>query len=392
MLAIDPRSFIIVSTCLGLLCAFLCFVLRHSFPRNIHGLEGWGSACLVLVMSSVLFGARGYLSVFYSSYAANILVITGILLMHRSLRAFNNWPPRHRYEVAVVLAAAALLVWPTFIDDNYRLRIIIVSVINAGVFLAAGLTISPMPAKRFVEYFTQIVFFLTAAVSALRCVAALLSVGLANPLTDNSSIQFVYMATFSFSILSLSMGFIMMVNRRLHLQLEATALHDGLTGVFTRTAFFESANRELARTQRTGENAALLMIDLDNFKRINDRFGHLAGDHVLIDFVRRVRQVLRPHDLFGRYGGEEFVLLLPAMNQAEGREIAHRICELCQQASDSGTPPYTVSIGVTTIAPGSDDVNAFFGQADAALYRAKANGKNRCEVHARDLELARASG
>lgn len=381
MLGFDPRSFIIISTCLGLLCAFLCFVLRSSFPRNIQGLYGWGTACLVLVASSVLFAARESIDVLYSSYVANILVATGIALMHRSLRQFAGQPQRHRYEVAAIVAVAVLLVWPTFILDDYRLRIVVVSTVNAGLFVASAFVISRMPAKGFVEHFTQSVFLITAVVSIARCGFALLSPRTLQPLTDTTSIQYVYLATFSFSILALSLGFIMMVNRRLQLQLQAAALHDGLTGIFTRTAFFDSANMELARCHRSGDTVSLLMIDIDDFKSINDCFGHLNGDRVLVEFVNRTRQVLRSHDLFGRYGGEEFVALLPATDQKQAHDVAGRICAICQKASDTGGPAFTVSIGIATIQPNGEDVSTILAQADAALYRAKANGKNRYESH-----------
>jgi diguanylate cyclase (GGDEF)-like protein len=381
MLGFDPRSFIIISTCLGLLCAFLCFVLRSSFPRNIQGLYGWGTACLVLVASSVLFAARERIDVLYSSYVANVLVVSGIVLMHRSLRQFTGQQQRHRYEVAAIVAVAALLVWPTFIHDDYRLRIVVVSTVNAGLFFASAWVISRMPAKSVVEYFTLWVFLLTAIVSAARCGAALLSLGTLQPLTDTTFIQYVYLATFSFSILALSLGFIMMVNRRLQRQLEAAALHDGLTGILTRTAFFDSANMELARCHRSGDTVSLLMIDIDDFKSINDCFGHLNGDRVLIEFVSKTRQVLRSHDLFGRYGGEEFVALLPVTDQQQAHDVAGRICAVCQHANGTGTTPFTVSIGVATITPNGEDVSTILAQADAALYRAKANGKNRFEFH-----------
>ena len=381
MLGIDPRSFIIISTCLGLLCAFLCFVLRNSFPRSIQGLHCWGTACLVLVASSVLFAARERIDVLYSSYFANILVVSGIALMHRSLRQFTGQRQRHGCEAAAIIAVAVLLVWPTFIHDNYRLRIVIVSTVNAGLFGASAFVISRISAKSFVEYFTQFMFLITAVVSVARCGVAILSPGTAQPLTDTSSVQYVYLATFSFSILTLSLGFIMMINRRLQLQLEAAALHDGLTGIFTRTAFFDSANMELDRCQRSGDTASLLMIDIDDFKLINDCFGHLNGDRALVDFVNKTRQVLRSHDLFGRYGGEEFVALLPATDQKQAHDVAGRICAICQQSNTADRNGFTVSIGVVTIQPNGEDVSDFLAQADAALYRAKANGKNRFESH-----------
>lgn len=381
MLGIDPRSFIIVTTCLGFLCACLCFILRRSFPRDIEGITEWGTACIVLVVASALFASRQHLNIFFGSYLANVLFVAGIALMHRSIRKFTAQPYRQRLETATVLAMAALLVWPTFVHDDYRFRIVIVSVVNACFFLASAFAITRMSAKGFVEYFTQFIFVATALVLAVRCGVTLLAPNTLQPLTNTSFIHYVYLATTSFSILALSLGFIMMINRRLQQRLEAAAFHDGLTGVFTRTAFFDSANMELARCHRSGDKVSLLIIDLDDFKSINDRFGHLGGDGVLIDFVNRTRQVLRSHDLFGRYGGEEFVALLPATDQKQAHEVAGRICAICQRSGEAGATAFTVSIGVATVQPGGEYIGAILAQADAALYRAKRNGKNRYESH-----------
>jgi hypothetical protein len=254
MLGFDPRSFIIISAGLGLLCGFICFVLRRSVPPDIQGLNHWGLACLVMVLSSFLFAARGSLGVFYSSFLANILVVSGIAMMHRSLRLFTGHARNRAHYVALIATLAILLVWPTFIHDNYRIRIVIVSAVDAGLFVASAFVIQRMRQKSFTEYFTQCVFFATAAVSAFRCAAAVGAPEPTQPMTDASSIQYVYLATFSFSILALSMGFIMMVNRKLQLRLEAAASHDGLTRVLTRAAFFDLANKELARSHRAGEN------------------------------------------------------------------------------------------------------------------------------------------
>jgi len=344
-------------------------------------LNHWGLACLVLVLSSILFAARGMLGVFYSSFLANILAVSGIAMMHHALRRFSGHTKRRHYYLVLIATLAVLLVGPTFIRDDYRMRVIIVSAINAGLFFASASVIQSLRNKSFAEYFTQYLFLATAAVSAFRCAAAIKTAEPTQPMTDASSIQYVYLATFSFSILALSLGFIMMVNRKLLLKLETAASHDGLTRVSTRSAFFDLANKELARSRRSGEKVSLLMIDLDDFKSINDRFGHHGGDQVLIDFVARTNQVLRSRDLFGRYGGEEFVVLLPASDRNAAHQVATRVCAEARKGGSLGAPLFTVSIGVTTIAPTNEHLSVFFSQADTALYRAKAAGKNRVEHH-----------
>lgn len=123
---------------------------------------------------------------------------------------------------------------------------------------------------------------------------------------------------------------------------------------------------------------AFLLIDLDNFKAVNDTHGHQVGDQVLVNFVVKVRANLRLPDQLGRYGGEEFLVLLPETSQDEALMVANRIREAC--TVQDRTPVCTVSIGVATNKGAADAVDAMLARADAALYLAKANGRDRVET------------
>ena len=382
MLGIDPRSFILISTCLAALCAFVCFVLRRSIPRDIKGLTSWGGACLVLVASSILFALVGTIGVFGASFLANVLVVAGIAMMHASMRRFADLPAQRWMTVGAPLVVAILLLWPTFVQADYAVRITVVSAMNAAIFLSAALTVWRISSRGFAENFTATVFGLTGLVSAARCIAALTSPVSPTPLTDASSVQYLYLATFAFSVVALSLGFILMVSRKLQIQLETAFLRDGLTGIMTRTAFFELASVELQRGRRAGQPTSLLMIDLDDFKAINDRHGHRVGDLVLTAFARNTQQVLRSHDLFGRYGGEEFVVLLPETGHDAALQIANRICEACNPAArPHEMPDFTASIGLATVHDSDNGISTILDRADKALYRAKADGKNRVVGH-----------
>lgn len=309
------------------------------------------------------------------------MVVTGIVLLYASIRQFCDVRPYRSMYLRLPILVAGLLIWPTFVTDDYRTRIVIVSSINAGLFSAAALTIWRDKHRFFAEYFTAGVFFITGLVSVARCLAAVVSPATAHPLTDASSIQHIYLATFAFSLVALSVGFLLMVTKRLQVRLENAALHDGLTGIATRSAFEQWAGTQLGKSLRAGQRSSLLMIDLDNFKSINDLHGHHGGDMVLKEFVRRTSTVLRSHDLFGRYGGEEFVVLLPDTDHHTALQVAARICHTAQEPGTHGPPTFTASIGVTTGMPAQADLHKFFDEADKALYRAKASGKNRVASH-----------
>ena len=157
---------------------------------------------------------------------------------------------------------------------------------------------------------------------------------------------------------------------------------DTLTGALSRRNILSLAEQELARSNRYSLPLMVLMLDLDYFKLINDRYGHAAGDVVLQEFVKTVTGVLRESDLIGRLGGEEFVVLLPNTTPEGGRALAQRIIDSVRDSTvEAGGQriPYTVSVGVGCLA-GETNFSALLAQADVALYRAKESGRDRLEV------------
>jgi diguanylate cyclase (GGDEF)-like protein/PAS domain S-box-containing protein len=171
--------------------------------------------------------------------------------------------------------------------------------------------------------------------------------------------------------------------KRQEQELKRLATTDALTGLLNRRAFLEEVVQELQRYRRHGHEGALLMLDLDHFKRVNDRHGHAVGDAVLVQVSAALRERLRLTDRIGRLGGEEFAVLLPetgpegalALAQALREEVgAQRI------PTPDGPLGVTVSIGLSGFAPGETDAVPLLGRADQALYQAKEQGRNRVVV------------
>jgi two-component system, cell cycle response regulator len=168
----------------------------------------------------------------------------------------------------------------------------------------------------------------------------------------------------------------------LHEALRIEATHDRLTGVLNRGAVLDHLSQSLERRQRDGSEVGVILIDVDHFKQVNDRYGHLIGDAVLHDVAKRIRGELRAHDRVGRYGGEEFVVVTQCSDPTQTSAIAERIRSAIASApfdSPAGPLQVTASLGVANAGNDEFFADALVGAADEALYRAKGNGRNRVE-------------
>jgi len=176
-------------------------------------------------------------------------------------------------------------------------------------------------------------------------------------------------------------------------QLQIQATHDALTGLWNRGAIIERLEHEISRAGREARPLAIAMIDIDHFKKVNDAHGHQAGDVVLTEMAGRLSGLLRPYDALGRYGGEEFLAVLPACNPHDAVGLAERLRQAVASKDFSAgrkSIPVTISIGVSHVADANGaDPAELVRLADDALYRAKAAGRNRVELAGEAVPVSR---
>ncbi len=166
-------------------------------------------------------------------------------------------------------------------------------------------------------------------------------------------------------------------------RLRFLAAHDPLTGVLNRREAFRRLGEERARAERVEGSVGIILLDLDHFKKINDVFGHLAGDELLVEATDRLKGILRTYDVIGRYGGEEFMIILPGANLEQAGEVAERFRKAISGKEfrlDTEMLKVTASLGVTSTTDANRPEEELLAEADQALYRAKWNGRDRVEV------------
>ena len=357
--------------------ALVMLSLKRSYPPSIKGWTEWGIALLLVAVGSTLAFGLGYLPDALAITLPRILFPTGWFLTYAGAQRFFGDTPRYLPWIALIVATVALQMWFTFVSPDYSARLRLSGALSACLFVAFISLVRRQGLNSFAKLLTMGVLVIMSAIVVARMVTALVwPVGA--HIYDTTPQHLVYLSALSVFILLLSVSMVLLAAERLHTEVAYLASHDSLTNALTRRHMNDVCATELERSQRHDHSMALMIIDLDFFKAINDTHGHQIGDQVLIDFVATVNTLLRRPDQLGRFGGEEFLALLPQTSLEEALRVAERIRAACAQPGLK--PPFTVSIGVTTNRRADDNVDALIARADAALYHAKARGRNRVEA------------
>lgn len=355
------------------------------FLKGQPGLRRWTQALWLVAAATVLFGLRGKVPDVVPVLVGNAFLALAAALTWMGMREFCGLSQDLRPVLGVTaacLAVQALFLWghPSF--EARSINVILTSTIwnlaSAWTLYRHGppdLTSS----TRLVSF----LFFTDAAIGLGLIVPNLIGARQSDPGLIQATQVTQYLAGLAIGTFEV-LGLAVMLNQRLLAELRRVARVDGLTGILNRRGLDAEAPRLLQICQRQRLPCTLLMADLDHFKRFNDTHGHAGGDGALRHFAALVGSQLRASDLFGRYGGEEFCILMPGTQGDLARLAAER---LRIHVSANPVPlngallPLTVSLGLAVYdGNGSADFAALLDQADQGLYRAKALGRNRVEV------------
>ena len=376
MTNLDPRSMIALAGFMSAVMAMVLLFMRRHYPPSIRGVGGWAAAPLLWLLSAVLFGARGAIPDWLGLVLANQLMVLGSVTYYMGTRQFMGQPATWRTWNWVMAGTTVVFAWLTYGWPNYAVRVGFFTVMT-GVLYAEQLRFMLRHGGRnFPVRLVEVMLGLHMLVMGVRLVS-ILAGHAGNDLMEPSLFQTLYLGAYALTVLMLSIGAVLMATDRLRTELEHLATYDSLTQTLNRRALLQRCEDELERAQRYGNGPSIMMVDLDNFKAVNDTRGHQHGDAVLVHFAERTRQVLRRADRLGRYGGEEFLVLLPGANAQAALGVAQRI----HATLATGHPlDCEVSIGLTSWTGPQETLDAMLSRADAALYRAKEEGRNRTVV------------
>jgi diguanylate cyclase (GGDEF)-like protein len=383
----DPTTILLMATLMAGAMSVVLYSAHLNFPKEIHGLRDWAQALVLLVGGVVMFALHGNSNIVL--LFANVVMTWGLgLMMIGTERFYAVRPSWWLFHLSWVFIAVLLGYW-MWIAPDFLTRVAISSVVVFTLHARAIFVILKHGDRHFSMWFFVTLMVIESIMVAVRGILAVASNNDVN-LLGNGVFASLYLATAQFMTLMMTVGFMTVCTRRLQVTLERRSTMDPLTQTLNRRGFSDIYAKEHALMRREGTFMTMLNIDIDHFKKINDNFGHAVGDCVLVDIAQMIAKALRASDHVARFGGEEFVVLLPATGLERGLHIAERI-QLMLRTVRPEVPPYTVSIGVACQSSAEEGLDALLIRADKALYCAKEKGRNRYEVAADVVQPLRAA-
>ena len=381
---------------MGLISAIMPFVLGFVMVvywwerRTYGGFAHWILANFAFGLGYLLVSMRGIAPDILSIILGNAASVYAEILIYQGIRLFYGQPAFSRLNIFIFSFHILLHSYFTYISPDINARIVLISFAVSILIIRSGMLLINCPItdiKRSTRN-AGYIFLITAALPITRAVYALQQTQPIDLFTDVLSSWYSLLAMAS--IIAWTFYFFLINSARLEMDLEAARMElmeiastDSLSGLYNRRHFFEHAEIEFHRAQRHECDVSFLLLDVDNFKLINDNYGHDAGDVVMKFLATILKEEVRAFDLVARYGGDEFIIMLVNANQGQAYSIAERIRSAVAKTPvtvDSRTLNIHLSGGISSFDAKDPELKVILKRADDALYRAKRQGRNRVEI------------
>ncbi len=350
------------------------------YPRAIqHPIDLWIRGMLIQPPAFFMFAMGAHIPALFSTVLANALLLLAFAHQMHALRVFNARSDGRLAMLGFGSAATVGVVLLTYLWPSLQGRIAVMSLAIAvlALFGVCAIYLGDRRRSR-AEHLIAVFLLIGITIMVARIVLPPTSVNAT--LITYSPLQGIVFTYAALLPVVTTAAFTLMCGDRVNVDLARLAMIDPLTGVYNRRTMAELAARVVSSAQRNRQQLAVLALDVDHFKRINDEFGHDAGDQALCAIVDLVRSELRSDDVVSRLGGEEFVVVLPNTGEAQARDLAERIRNRVAGSGFmvAGWPaPLRVSIGVAALSASISAFEPLLHAADRALYTAKRAGRNR---------------
>jgi diguanylate cyclase (GGDEF)-like protein len=379
---LDVRTVFIITFLYGLLTgAGLVFASRSYSGTLRRSMNVMGAGAVFLMSGVLAAGLQGiWLTSFSSVLLANLLMLWGAGEYYQALRLFDGEETSRSFTLMIAAGVTGVNLFFYAAAPSLSTRVTVMSLAFSFLMGLSGARIlrSRSVSGSTVRNTASFSFWLVSILFLARAVGTVFFGWYSRTLMESNLWQTLLFSGSAVGFVLINFSYLLLCNGQFNRHLEQLALTDPLTGLFNRRAFSDLALREIARSARSGEPLSLIMIDADGFKKINDTFGHAAGDRVLQHLSVLIRDSVRPQDVVGRLGGDEFAVLLPGANHIMALGVEERLVAAVDEHPLSwheGKIPLRISAGTAALNLGDPDFDDLLSRADDALYRAK--GHNR---------------
>lgn len=383
LVALDSRTLWIAIAVAAMIIGSL-LVSQSLLQRRERSSLLWGVGMLIGALGSAFIGLRSQIPAVVSITLANGLITLSWAVIAAGLRSFNGQPPRWAIVWALPSAQMATFQFVPAVHDDIAARTAVGGLCFAAMI--AWAVIDAARAQRLEKLLWRLgliaVMVMWIVTTAARMIASVLAPQSTDP-SVNSVAQTVTALGLMALVVTTGVIVTLMSHERIDNRLAESAHRDFQTATYNRAGLFEMTDEILHKAHATATPNAVLLMDLDEFKSINDRFGHAAGDTVIVEFAQVAARELRTDDVLARYGGEEFCAIVCDCTDTAAAAVAERIrrrFEAHPIAYGPTTINCTVSIGVSALPHTDDSLDAAIGAADLALYAAKSAGRNTVQL------------
>jgi diguanylate cyclase (GGDEF)-like protein len=377
----DLRTLIIAHLILLFFYAFCLVLVQLSVPRLL-GLRRLTWAIFTGGAAAILIVLRGRIPDFLSIVVANTATLTALALVHCSIVEFlkRDWKLHFRRLALLIAVSIAGLSYYACVKPDLGARLLLMSAAMAIFGWVSCITLIGFakPGLRIPINTVAAVLGLFALLNLVRFLTVWHQ-GAPKNLFESTNLQSFEFLTFMVFTAGMCFGFVWMTTAHLRVELEQAARTDSLTGLLNRRALLEVMQREISGSRRHGSPLSVLVIDLDHFKLLNDRYGHVAGDSALRAIATSLATHLRAKDTLARFGGEEFVAILPNTDGGGAFEVAERLrTQVAASLVEIGgrLVALTASFGVSSLQEADESSDSLLQRGDQALYAAKQWGRN----------------